>query len=147
MKFFIVLFVLVTALLVETTFFSLPFVLLAILFLAVIFKERWIFFVAFFAGIFLDMLSFRTSGISSLFFTLMLGIVFLYERKFEIQSIPFLFFFSFLSVLVYGFLFSSAHIFLGAFFSGCLVAGIFFLLSRIVASTNSNTNTFFTNSI
>jgi len=67
----------------------------------------------------------------------MLGIVFLYQRKFEIQTIPFITIFSFITVCVYGFIFSLQSVFLTALIAAPLSGGIFFLLAHFNTSRAS----------
>lgn len=90
MKVLFISIILFFALIFETAFFSLPLVLITVLLLGVLYKEAWIFPVAFGMGILLDLLSFRTVGVSSIFFCVMLGFIYLYQRKFEIQTLPFI---------------------------------------------------------
>lgn len=89
MKLFLFFFLLCLALLFETTLTSLPLVLIVLICFSVLYQRAWILIVVFFAGIILDALSLRFLGSSSMFFLIFLGLVFLYERKFEIQTVPF----------------------------------------------------------
>ncbi len=131
MKFFFIFLVLLLLLFLETSFFSFPLVLGGILLLSVLYKEYWIFLVAFVIGILLDVLMFQVAGGSSLFFTVLLGVLFLYERKYEIQSMPFVTIFTFLASLIYGFIFHEQHEFLEAIMVTVLIAGVFYGLSLI----------------
>lgn len=130
MKILLIFIVLFLALFLETTFFSLPLVLLAIVLLGILFKEFWIFPVGFGVGIVLDVLSFRIVGVSSIFFVVMLGIVFLYDRKFEVQSLPFTVIFSFLAALGFGLIFKIGQSVFLALITSFLAGGIFWLMSR-----------------
>jgi cell shape-determining protein MreD len=56
---------------------------------------------AFFFGIFLDLVSFKTLGSSSSFFIIFLFLVLLYQRKFEIATNTFVFFASLLGSFGY----------------------------------------------
>ncbi len=64
-------------------------------------KDPGIFVVAFFAGIVLDIVLVRNIGQDSLFFVVFLFVIFLYERKFEVKTIPFTFFASFFGSFFY----------------------------------------------
>ncbi len=128
MKFFWILGILSILLFLQTTIFSLPLVLGGLLFFCVLYKEQWIFPVGFGMGILLDMLTFHPIGLTSIFFTILLGIVFLYERKFEIQSLTFITFVTFLASLVYGLLFHEPQIFLEAVMLAVFAGGIFFAI-------------------
>lgn len=127
MKYFLIGLALAASLFLETTFLSLPLVLLSLILLGVLFREEWIFPVAFVMGILLDMLSFHTLGMSSIFFVVMLGIIFLYQRKYEIQSIQFVTISTFLAALSYGFIFSSTYVLGQAVVLGILAGGVFWL--------------------
>lgn len=129
MKFFWTFLILLLLLFLQTSFFSIPFVLGGILFFCVLYREYWIFPVAFLMGIFLDVLTFHTVGSTSMFFTIILGGVFLYERKFEIQSIPFITAFSFITTILYGIIFQTTSIFWQAVIVALCTGGVFFLLS------------------
>ena len=95
------LFALALAILLESTITTLPLVLLLILFLAITRKSNDVFAIAFISGLFLDILSFGTIGLSSLYFVVLVFIVYMYQRRFEIETINFLILFSFFGSLVY----------------------------------------------
>lgn len=85
----------------ESSVTTLPLVLIFLLFLAVFVRSESVFLTAFFAGILLDALTLRTLGSSSAFFLLILFLIFLYERKFEIGTIYFVVIATFFSSLIY----------------------------------------------
>ena len=90
-----------------TTF---PIVLIALVCTTVVFRESWVLAVAFLAGIFLDLLSVRVLGQTSIFFLIFIFMLFLYEKKFEIQTVPFVFFSSFLGAMAYLLIFGYNHV-------------------------------------
>ena len=92
---------LVFAVILESTLTTLPLTLLMILFLAITRKSNDVFLFAFFAGFFLDILSFGLIGLSSLYFVVLVFIVFQYQKRFEIETMNFLALFSFLGSLIY----------------------------------------------
>ena len=63
------------------------------------------FILAFFAGCLLDIFLLRIVGTTALYYLAVLLLVFLYERKFEVRSIQFVFFLSLVSTLFYFFIF------------------------------------------
>ena len=130
MKFFWIFLLLFILICLQTTLVSIPFVLGGILLLSVLYKEYWIFPVSFVAGILLDLVTFQTVGITSLFFTFVLGILFLYERKFEIQSMPFITMFTFLASLAYGYLFDEPYVIFASVALTGMLSGLFFFLAR-----------------
>lgn len=118
------------AIILEGTLTIIP-LFLSVLLVAYIIKDKnWIFPVAFFCGIFLDILSLRTIGESSTFFVIFIFTVALYEHKFEVQSIPFVFFASFLGSLFYSFLFVKSGIFWESLASALISVIIFLLLYK-----------------
>ena len=99
MKFFIP--SLILAVILESTITTLPLVLLMILFLAVIKRSNEVFLTAFLAGLFLDLLSFGRFGLSSLYFTIFVFVIYVYQNKFEIETLHFITIFSFFGSLFY----------------------------------------------
>src|SRR6185436_14584869 len=89
MAIFLINFLLVMLLFLEGTITTLPLVLIYLLCLTILKRDGGVFFVAFLAGIFLDLLMVRALGLSSLFFSLFLFLILLYQRKYEIHSYPF----------------------------------------------------------
>jgi len=137
MKWFIFFFIFFLAFILETTLTTLPLVLIACLCFAVLHETGWIFFIACFAGILLDALSLRFLGSSSIFFIIFLGLVFLYERKFEIRTIPFTaiaaFIGSFAFLKIFGYQRSIQEAFVGS-----LTAVLLFLLMQKLTSVSNN---------
>ena len=80
---------------------TIPFSIVLIIVSAVVFRKSWVFFVAFGLGILLDLLEIRTPGYASLMLTIFVFVIWLYERKFETQTLTFVFFSSFLGSLFY----------------------------------------------
>lgn len=85
----------------ESSLTSMPLVFLILLCIAIIERKEWVFLVAFVAGVVLDILTFRTVGETSLFFTVFIFLVFLYERKFETGTKPFVFISSLIGSFVF----------------------------------------------
>jgi cell shape-determining protein MreD len=69
--------------------------------LLVLLRENWLFVFAFAFGLVLDLVSFKTLGISSAFFVVFLFLVLLYQSKFEIATNAFIFFSSLLGSFAY----------------------------------------------
>ena len=90
MKYILTLFFLFSILL-ESSVTTIPLVFLVLLSFFVLQRKEWVFALAFLAGIFLDVLSFRIVGTTSIFFLVFLFLVFLYERKFETATSYFIF--------------------------------------------------------
>lgn len=80
---------------------TIPFSVGLLVVIAVLSRKSWVFFLALGLGFFLDLISIRVLGYSSLIFTVFVFILFLYERKFEIQTVIFVFISTFLGSLIY----------------------------------------------
>ena len=117
--------------LLEITVTTLPLVFLILLSVAVISKKEWIFALAFILGLILDVFSFKLIGASSIFFLVFIFLVFMYQKKFEIATKPFIFLASFLGSLAFLLLFSfSSLIIVEAILSAIIGTVIFSLLQR-----------------
>lgn len=81
--------ILLVALFLQSSILSWPLVLGILIAAFAVFHKSWIIFAAFFIGVLVDVLSFQHIGYSSLFFVGIIGILFLYSRKFEVTSWPF----------------------------------------------------------
>src|SRR3989344_7918039 len=99
MWFFVIL-ILILALL-QTSVTTLPLVMLFFLNAAVVAKKTWIFPIAFLTGAVLDVLLLNPLGTTSLFLVIFLFIILLYDKKFDIQTFPFVFLASFIGSLIY----------------------------------------------
>lgn len=117
----LIIFSLLISILLESTIVTLPLVFLIILFAAVVLKNNDVFVLAFFSGIFLDFLTLGTIGLSSLYFIAVVMLIFLYQKKFEIESLNFVTITALLGSLGYLFLTHSANIFSEVIFSTFLV--------------------------
>lgn len=92
--------ILIFSLILQESFFSFPFVFVILTAVAIKEKRTWIFSLAFFSGLILDSLYFKTIGTTSIFFLLFVFALFTYERKFETNSAFFIFASSFLGAMV-----------------------------------------------
>lgn len=106
------LFLLAITIALESTITTLPLVLLIILFLAVIRRSNDIFAVAFFSGLFLDLLTFGRFGVSALYFTVFVFLIYSYQKKFEIETLHFIALFSFFGSLFYLLILGQSYIIL-----------------------------------
>jgi len=116
---------LIIAVFLESTLTTLPLVLLIILFGAVITKQNEMFALAFLTGLFLDIFSFRTIGISSFYFVGFVLGVFLYQKKFEIETLHFVLLSSLIGSFFYLLIQGSSHIILESLIS-CLIISVAF---------------------
>lgn len=124
------------AIILEGSFISIPFVLLFLLFLALRNRQSWIFFFAFFSGIFLDSLFLRNFGATSIFFLIFIFAVTLYERKFEIKSLSFVVIASFVGTFIYFSLFGNFFVIQKALFTSFIVILLYKFLIKPRKSIN-----------
>ncbi|MBI4098023.1 MAG: hypothetical protein HY426_03195 [Candidatus Levybacteria bacterium] len=94
-------FFLIVSIILESTLITLPLSLLIIIFSSIVLRKNEVFILAFFAGLFLDILGLRDIGLSSAFFVAIVFIVFLYQKKFEIKSLTFIAVSAFIASLGY----------------------------------------------
>ncbi len=129
MWFFVIL-ILILALL-QACVTTLPLVLLLFLNAAVVAKKTWVFPAAFLAGAVLDILLLNPLGKTSLFLVVFLFIVLLYDKKFDIQTFPFVFLASFIGSFVYFIAFQISNVFAQALTSTAIAVLSFFLLIQL----------------
>lgn len=92
---------LTVAVILEASVTTLPLTFLILLFIVVAARKNEAFFLAFLTGFILDVLTMRMIGLSSIYFVIFVCIVFLYQKKFEIDALPFITGFSFIGSLGY----------------------------------------------
>ncbi len=99
--FFLLLTLLIIAILLEGTVTTLPLVFVCLLCFLIVNKSRGVFYAAFLAGFIIDLFLVRTLGVSSLFFLVFFYLIILYQKKYEINSYPFVIVSSFLGTYLY----------------------------------------------
>lgn len=138
MKYFLYILFLITALFLQAYFLALPLVMGAIVITAILFPKWWIFLVAVFLGATLDVLTFHQVGLSSIFFVISLGGIFLYSRKFEIQNPLFVCISIFLTCLMYGAFFIQKYSFWGALVCSILMTVVYTIVIFVSSSRRKN---------
>jgi len=126
MIFLVLLFVL--SIILQGSVTTIPLVLILLLNLTIATKNPSVFVIAFFCGLLLDAILGNSLGETCIFYILFLAIVFLYERKFDIQTFPFIFISSFLGSFAYLILYDGRFILIQSFTSAMISIGFFFLL-------------------
>lgn len=106
---------------------SIPILLCLLTVISIHEKSNKIFVLAFVSGVLLDVLRVDPVGLRSIFYTIFLFLIFLYERKFEIDSLPFVFFSSVIGSAAYLFIFHHNMVFLSLLFSGGFSVILFFV--------------------
>lgn len=110
---------------------SFPIILDVLLISYILTRSTKIVTASFISGIFLDIFTVKTVGISSMFFVVFLFLVFLYERKFEITTLPFVLITSFLGSLGYLVLTQDTILFFESLVSAIITVGLFTVIFRI----------------
>lgn len=109
-------------------FVTMPLVFDVLLLYYVFFKdEETVFIASFIVGIFLDSITVRTIGESSIFFMVVLFIVMLYRKKFEITTWPFVACSSFLGGFAYYSIFGFQDVFLQSIFNSLFTVALFLI--------------------
>ena len=104
---------------------------------SVIFRRPSIFFIAFALGLLLDLFLLRPLGQTGLFFIFAILTVFLYERKFETQTLTFVFISSFLGSLIYLIVFGYDGVLIQSFVNAIIGVLLFkFLISNFKFKMN-----------
>lgn len=120
----------------ETGGFQLPLSLLFLLVFFAVTKSERAFLLAFFIGLLLDTLLIRTLGLTSLFFVVFLFLIHLYERKYEIKTLPFVLIALFFGVGIYGLLFDY-HLGIIPYILTLGIGGLFFVFLQKKVITNA----------
>jgi len=126
--FFVLFFLLLVVMLSGIT--TIPLAIALLVAATVVFKKSWVFFAALGVGLLLDLVNLRPLGYTSLIFTIFVFVIWLYERKFETQTITFVFFAAFLESTFYLWLFRYQMVFLQSF-TTALLSALFF---RVILS-------------
>lgn len=118
-------FFLAIAILLESTLITLPLTLLIIIFAAIVVRKNDVFILAFFSGLFLDILRLGIVGVSSAYFVTAVMIIFLYQRKLEITSLNFIGVISLIGTLGYLIITGTSYIFFQVFISTLIILASF----------------------
>jgi hypothetical protein len=110
---------------------SLPWLVVWFLCLLIVRKSPWVLGLAFVCGMLLDIFLLRPVGETSLFLSVSLFLVWLYDRKYEIDSLPFVVFSSFGISFAYLLLFGAKQVLLQAGMS-CVIGVVFYLILHFV---------------
>lgn len=89
------------SLILNATLTTVPLSLIALLTLTVTKKKDYVFLLAFVMGVILDITAVRPIGATSLFFVACVFLVLLYDRKYEIDSMPFVMITAFVGSLIF----------------------------------------------
>lgn len=135
MKLFLI-FLFLLAVVLEVSVTTIPFIFLALLFLTILYRNYWVYVIGFSLGLLLDILGFRSLGLTSTFFLVFMFLVLAYQAKFEIFTLPFIFISSFLGSFLYlRFFVVQGFPLMESLFSS-LIAVCFFVLLRKLSNNN-----------
>lgn len=116
--------------LLEGTITTIPVSLVVLILIAIKAERTTGLGIAFTSGIFLDLLRVRVVGQTSLLLVTFLFFIFLYERKYEINTLPFVVVATFAGSMIYGLLFQLPLIVISSFITVVIAVFGFFLLTR-----------------
>lgn len=119
------------SILLQSSVVTLPLLLLFFLNVAVVSKKTWIFPVSFLTGLVLDILLLNPLGKTSLFFLIFLFIILLYDKKFDIQTFPFVFLSSFIGSFAYFIAFQVPNLFMQALVGAAISTLSFWILIQL----------------
>jgi len=131
MKILFLCFILLIAVFFEGAFITLPLVLDILLVSFVLNRGSWVFLASFMSGILLDIISLRLIGTTSIVFIVLLFILTLYEKKFEVKTVYFVFFSSFIGSLIFLIVFKHDYVLQQGAISSIFAILLFKLFSRI----------------
>jgi len=130
MKEKILLAALIASLFVESSLSSLPLLVGVLILSAVVTRKSWVFLAAFLTGVIFDALTLRTIGLTSTFFLILIFLIFLYENKFETETLPFVFLSTFFSSFAFLIFLGFGSLILQALVVALITSLLFQLLSK-----------------
>jgi len=126
----LIVFFVAMSILLESTLITLPLTFLIILFASVIIRKNEIFALAFFSGLFLDILAFKNVGWSSIFFVIFVFLVFLYQRKFEVETLHFVAITALIGSFIYLFIEGVSFVIVQALVATFIISASFFIFKK-----------------
>ncbi len=118
------------SIILEGTITALPLVLICLICMTIVLRDSFIFLLAFFAGILLDAFALRTLGGTSIFLLVIVFLILLYQRKYEIITYPFVLISSFVGALLYLIIFGYSGALILALVSTA-IAVLLFMIYRL----------------
>ncbi len=127
---FLLIFLFILLAIIEGSLTTFPLVLIGLITLWILSQNEHVFTLAFFMGMLLDIFSLSPIGISSCYFIIVLFLISFYERKYEVQTVPFVFFASFFGSIGYLIWHHAMFTILQALLSGVLGSIIFVIATK-----------------
>ncbi len=122
---------LIISLILESSITTIPLILLVLLVSTVVLRDDIIFLLAFIFGIFLDILTFKTVGVSSVFFTFLVFLILIYEKKFEINTPSFIIFSTLLSSILFLIFFQRGNVIIQSLVSTVISLILFAVFKKL----------------
>lgn len=136
----VVIFLLIILAFIEGSVTTLPLVLVCLITLAAHTKSSRVYAYGLLGGCLLDILTGRPLGLTGLIFSIFLFMIFLYQRKYEIDSYIFVCFASIMLSLIFSVIFASSGLFSHVIISA-LFGEMLFLLWKILFMRNTTQTT------
>jgi len=114
----------------ECTATTLPLIMIFSTIMLVLWRRLWVFWLAFFGGLIVDIFRVHAVGESSIFLVVWLFLVLLYERKYEIATIQFVLASSFFGSLLYLWIFGYKDMLMQAVVAAVVGVVLFVMLRR-----------------
>lgn len=127
----LILLILLLFLWLESTLTTIPLFLIAVSIMLIFYKQIWILGLGFFGGLILDITVLRPLGSTSIFLIVWLFLILLYERKYEINSYPFVLAMSFTGSIAFLLIFNYPNAALQAIMNS-IIAVILFLVLKLL---------------
>jgi cell shape-determining protein MreD len=128
---------LIISILLEGTITTLPLVIICLLCWTIVRRDTSVFPAAFFAGLLLDTLTVHRVGGASIFLLALVFLILLYQRKYEINSYPFVLAASFLGSGLFLMVFSYNNVLLQAMIGSLIAVVLFAVLNYTHKITKS----------
>jgi hypothetical protein len=115
----------------ECTVTTLPLLLIFTTIILILRRRLWVFALAFFGGLIVDVVSVHVIGGMSVFLVVCLFLILLYERKYEIATIQFVLASSFFGSLLYLLIFGYKDVLVQSFVASVVGVLLFVILRRV----------------
>jgi hypothetical protein len=124
------------SLFLEGTVTNLPLVFISLIILTIAMRNLFLFVLAFLAGILLDTFASRPIGETSIFFLLCVLLMLLYQRKYEINSYPFVLLSSFVGSVIFLLIFGYANVW-SLTVASVIIAFLLFIMYRLYGTSTT----------
>lgn len=134
----LIIILLTLSLILESSITTIPLIVPVLVVSTVILRDYAVFLFAFVFGILLDILSFNTVGISSVFFSFLVFLILIYERKFEINTPSFIIFSTLLSSFLFLIFFQRGNLIIQPLISTVIGIILFAVFKKLTYKGHEN---------